>query len=129
MSDFFQQLPGVIYELTIQSNGSRAFTFITANCEEILGISAKDIMNDISLLNNAIIPTDRVSFEQSSKENHKRESIWSWEGRILVNGLTRWIEARSNFEKRNDIVVRKGIILDITDRKLREQYAEAISKK
>jgi PAS domain S-box-containing protein len=129
MSDFFQQLPGVIYELTIQSNGSRAFTFITANCEEILGIPAKDIMNDISLLNNAIIPSDRLSFEQSSRENHKRESMWSWEGRILVNGLTRWIEARSNFEKKDDVVIRKGIILDITDRKLREQQAEAISKK
>lgn len=129
MSDFFQQLPGVIYELTIQSDGSRAFTFITANCEEILGISAKDIMGDISLLNNAIIPGDRASFEQSSRENHKRESMWNWEGRILVNGLLRWIEARSNFEKRGDVVVRKGIILDITDRKLREQHAEAISKK
>lgn len=129
MSDFFQQLPGVIYELTIQSNGSRAFTFITANCEEILGLPATDIMNDISLLNNAIIPSDRTSFEQSSRENHTRESMWSWEGRILVNGLTRWIEARSNFERKNDVVIRKGIILDITDRKLREQQAEAISKK
>ncbi len=129
MSDFLQQLPGVIYELTIQQNGSRTFTFITANCLETLGISAQDIMNDISLLNNAILPKDRESFEQSAKENHRRETVWSWEGRIRVNGLTRWIEARSNFERRNDTVIRKGIILDITDRKLREYQAEAISKK
>ncbi len=129
MSEFFQQLPGVIYELTIQPNGSRAFTFISANAMEILGLSAKDLMNDISLFNDVLIPGDRESFEQSSKENYKRETMWSWEGRIMVSGLARWIEARSNFEKRNDIVVRKGIILDITDRKLREQQAEAISKK
>src|SRR5687768_13715627 len=118
MSDIFQQLPGVIYELTIRPDGTKGITFITANCREILGISADEIMKDISVFNNAIIPVDRESFEYSSKENYKRESMWSWEGRILVNGLTRWIEARSNFEKRTDKVIRKGIILDITNRKL-----------
>jgi PAS domain S-box-containing protein len=129
MSEIFQQLPGVIYELTIRPDGSRAITFITENCKEILGLSAEEIMKDIAVLNDAIIPVDRESFEHSSKENHKRESMWSWEGRILVNGLTRWIEARSNFEKRDDFVIRKGIILDINNRKLREHEAAAVSKK
>src|SRR5688572_9269739 len=129
MSDFLQQLPGVIYELTIRPDGGKTFTFISENCKEILGLSANDILKDGSVLDNAIIQEDRESFEQSSKENYKRQALWNWEGRILVHNEIRWIEARSNFEKRNNTVFRKGIILDITDRKRREQDAEAVSKR
>ncbi|HEY6437241.1 MAG TPA: PAS domain S-box protein, partial [Ignavibacteriaceae bacterium] len=129
MSDFFQQLPGVIYELTIRPDGSRVFTFISDNCQKMLGISARDIMRDGSMLDNAIIPDDLESFKESSKENYNNQSLWSWEGRIRAGNETRWIEARSNFEKKDNTVIRKGIILDITDRKLREKEAEALSKK
>src|SRR5690242_21790894 len=107
MSDFLQQLPGVIYELTIRPDGSRTFTFISDNCQEILGLSAQDILKDGSLLDNAIIPEDREVFNRSSGENYKRESLWSWEGRIRVRNEIRWIEARSNFEKRDNGVFRK----------------------
>ncbi|HEU5289488.1 MAG TPA: PAS domain S-box protein [Cyclobacteriaceae bacterium] len=129
MSDFLQQLPGVIYELTIRPDGSKTFTFISENCQEILGLSAKDILKNASLLDNAIIEEDRESFERSSKENYKRQSLWNWEGRVSVRNEIRWIEARSNFEKRDNGVFRKGIILDITERKRREQEAEAVSKR
>ena len=129
MSDFLQQLPGVIYELTIRPDGSKTFTFISDNCQEILGLSAKDILRDASLLDNAIIEEDRESFESSSKENYKRQSLWNWEGRVLVRNEIRWIEARSNFEKKDSGVFRKGIILDITERKRKEQDAEAVSKR
>ncbi|HEY3430899.1 MAG TPA: PAS domain S-box protein, partial [Cyclobacteriaceae bacterium] len=129
MSDFFQQLPGVIYELTIRPEGTKTFTFISDNCLEILGIPAEEILLDASLMDNVIIEEDRESFELSSKENYKRQTLWSWEGRVKVQNEIRWIEARSNFEKRDNAVVRKGIILDITDRKHREQDAEAVSKR
>lgn len=129
MSNFLQQLPGVIYELTIRPDGTKAFTFISDNCQEILGLSAKDILKDGSLLDNAIFEEDRESFERSSKENYKRQTLWNWEGRISVLGEVRWIEARSNFEKRDNAVFRKGIILDITERKRKEQDAEEVSKR
>ncbi len=129
MSDFLQQLPGVIYEFTIRTDGSKVFTFISENCQEILGVSAKDILTNSVLLDNAIIEEDRDSFEQSSRENPQEPSLWSWEGRIMVQNEIRWIEARSNFEKKDNAVIRKGIILDITERKRKEQEAEAVSKR
>jgi len=129
MSDFLQQLPGVIYELTIRPDGSRAFTFISDNCQAMLGISAVDIMRDGSLLDNVIIPDDLESFKESSKENYRKQSLWCWEGRVIVKNEIRWIEARSNFDKKDNAVIRKGIILDITERKQREQEAEAVSKR
>ncbi len=129
MSEIFQQLPGVIYELTIYPDGSRVFTFMSDNCQQMLGISARDIMQDGFLLDHAIIPDDLESFKQSSKENYSKQTLWSWEGRIIVQNEIRWIEARSNFEKKDNAVIRRGIILDITDRKHKEQEAEAVSKR
>jgi len=129
MHDLIQQLPGVIYEFTIRQDGQKAFTFVSANALEVLGIRAEDIVRNASLLEEAIIPEDRENLEYASRENYHQETVWNWEGRIRVGNAIRWIEARSNYERKSDITVRKGIILDITDRKLREHEAEALSKK
>jgi PAS domain S-box-containing protein len=124
MLDFIQQLPGVIYEITITADGLRQFTFISKNSASILGIDAEEIMRDASVLDNIIIAEDRDSFKESTRGNRNREALWNWEGRVIVHDEVRWIEARSNFEKKEDTTIRKGIILDITDRKIREEEKE-----
>lgn len=129
MQDLLQQLPGVIYEFTIRQDGHKAFTFVSPNCLEVLGITAEDLLRSPSTLINLMIAEDRENYELSSEENYHRKTVWNWEGRIRVGNEIRWIEARSNYERRDDIVIRKGIILDITERKLREQEAEALSKR
>lgn len=86
-------------------------------------------MRNPHLLDEAIIPEDREDYELSSEGNYDRHAVWNWEGRIQVGSEIRWIEARSNYGKKGDLVIRKGIILDITERKLREQEAEALSKR
>lgn len=124
MYDFIQQLPGVIYEITIESDGSRKFTFVSSNSLNILGLSADDIMRDPTVLDNSIIPEDREGFNESVRGNRNRAELWNWEGRVQVRNEIRWIEARSNFEKIETKAIRRGIILDITDRKYREQESE-----
>lgn len=124
MQDFIQQLPGVIYEITIEADGSRQFTFISKNSASILGIDADDVMRDATVLDNIIVAEDREGFKESARGNRNRTELWSWEGRVVVRNEIRWIEARSNFEKKDNSTVRKGFILDITDRKNREEEKE-----
>lgn len=124
MHDFIQHLPGVIYEITIKADGSRSFTFVSSNSLTFLGLHAEDVMRDPKALDNIIIEEDRAGFYESTRGNRNRAELWSWEGRILVRGEIRWIEARSNFEKRGTETLRRGVILDITDRKHREQESE-----
>lgn len=124
MHDFIQHLPGVIYEITIKADGSRSFTFVSSNSLTFLGLHAEDVMRDPKALDNIIIEEDRAGFYESTRGNRNRAELWSWEGRILVRGEIRWIEARSNFEKRGTDTLRRGVILDITDRKHREQESE-----
>lgn len=124
MYDFIQQLPGVIYEITIHADGARRFTFISANSFDLLGLKAEEIMHNPAALDDIIIPEDREGFNESTRGNRNRSELWSWEGRVLVRDEVRWIEARSNFEKSGDDTIRRGMILDITDRKHREQESE-----
>lgn len=124
MQDFLQQLPGVVYEITIEANGSIKFTFISKNSLSILGVEAEEVMRNATALDNIVIEEDRDGFRESTRGNRNRETLWNWEGRIIVNDEVRWIEARSNFEKKDLVTIRKGIILDITDRKTREEEKE-----
>lgn len=120
MQAIIQQLPGVIYELTILPDGKTAFTFISSNCFEQLGVTAEAVLKDSSVLDTIIHSEDQAGFEASTLASHENQSTWQWEGRITVRGAVRWIEARSNASVVNGEVKRHGIILDITDRKQRE---------
>jgi PAS domain S-box-containing protein len=120
MQAIIQQLPGVIYELTILPDGKSAFTFISSNCFEQLGVTAEAVIKDSSVLDAIIHSEDQSGFEASTLASHENQSTWQWEGRITVRGAVRWIEARSNASVVNGEVKRHGIILDITERKQRE---------
>lgn len=120
MQAIIQQLPGVIYELTILPNGKSAFTFISSNCFEQLGVTAEAVIKDSGVLDAIIHSEDQSGFEASTLASHENQSTWQWEGRITVRGAVRWIEARSNASVVNGEVKRHGIILDITERKQRE---------
>lgn len=125
MQQLFKDLPGVVYEFIIREDGSRSFRYISENCKEILGICADALLQDSSLFRKMILPDDRAGFEETLQQSHAMHSVWNWEGRILVNGKVRWIETRSNpAPYYDDGILRKGIMMDITERKIQEQERE-----
>ncbi|MBX2955662.1 MAG: PAS domain S-box protein [Cyclobacteriaceae bacterium] len=121
MQELFHNLPGVIYEYIIRKDGSRSFTYISENCIDILGLKAEELQKDSSLFRQILLEDDRTAFEESLSASHEGDKAWNWEGRISVNGSVRWIETRSNPVVSTEGIKRKGIIIDITERKLLEQ--------
>jgi PAS domain S-box-containing protein len=124
MNDFMLKLPGVIYKYSIQKDGNYGFTFISDNCSKILGVDPSAIIHDPRALFNIIIDDDRTGFIQAFNKNNVYGNEWSWEGRINVRGEIRWVETRSSVEDVDNNTFCSGIILDITDRKRREQETE-----
>lgn len=124
MHELLRDLPGVVYEYVIRKDDTRAFTYVSDTSKDVIGIKSSDLINDPSLLRQIIYDEDLASFEESLKNSHTTKSIWNWEGRILVEGKARWIETRSVALARNDDVLRKGIIIDITERKQAEAAHE-----
>jgi PAS domain S-box-containing protein len=124
MQELLHELPGVIYEYILRKDGTRAFTYISDTCKDILGLTSEDLLRDSSRFRQIVYKDDLPGFEQSLQWSHENKSAWNWEGRIWRNDSVRWIETRSSALPRGDEVLRKGIIIDITDRKHEELRQE-----
>jgi PAS domain S-box-containing protein len=124
MHELLRDLPGVVYEYLIRKDDTRAFTFVSDTCKRVIGIPASDLIDDPSLLRQIIFTEDRPTFEESLQKSHTTKSVWNWEGRIIVDGKTRWIETRSVGLTQGEDTLRKGMIIDITERKQTEAEHE-----
>ncbi len=118
MQDLLEHLPAVIYEYTIHPSGERSFNYISKSCEGILGLNPEAVMKDPLLMYSIIHEEDIRDLRESSSRSEAKAGEWNWHGRVRVHGEIRWIEIRSNHElKDNGVVVRRGIIQDITQRR------------
>jgi PAS domain S-box-containing protein len=118
MQDLVKHLPAVIYEYAIHPDGKRCFNYVSPNSESILGVDHTSIQQDQESLYSIIHEEDIESLKMSSFKSHHNSIEWHWQGRAKVNGKTKWVEFRSNHEQsHNGIIIRRGIIQDITERK------------
>jgi PAS domain S-box-containing protein len=118
MQDLIKHLPAVIYEYAIHPDGRRCFNYVSPNCDAILGVDHAAIQSDQETLYSVIHEEDLESLKETSFRSHHNSSEWHWQGRAKVNGKTKWVEFRSNHEKHdNGVIIRRGIIQDITERK------------
>lgn len=119
-------MPAVIYEYTIHPDGTRRFDFISEACETFLGISADAVMKDVNLMDSIVHPEDIGQLQATSLACDQAGREWNWQGRMYVRGLVKWVEIRSNYELlSNNVIVRRGIIQDITERKETARESEA----
>jgi PAS domain S-box-containing protein len=125
MQDLIAHLPAVIYEYTIFPGGKKAFTFVSSSSQRILGVEAGTIMADPSVMEGLVHKDDLAYLRESSEESEQNEKEWYWQGRMHVNGRQRWIEISSNHAHDQDgRVLRRGILQDITDRRLSAKESE-----
>jgi PAS domain S-box-containing protein len=120
MQEFLQDLPGVIYSYIIRKDNSRGFTYVSNNCADILGVTADELYNDPTLFHKHILQEDLPSYFRSLQKSHSERSSWNWEGRVALNGRIHWIETRSSSTMAGNDNLRKGIVIDITERKQQE---------
>ncbi len=118
MQDLLRQLPVVFYEYAIFPDGRKKFLYVSEASEVILGINPADVVADPAAMDALIHPDDLNSLYDSSAISHLEEKDWYWNGRMIVRGEERWMEMRSNYEKKPDgTILRRGLIQDVTDRK------------
>jgi PAS domain S-box-containing protein len=118
MEDFVKHLPAVIYEYAIHPNGDKRFNYISPNCLTILGVSADAIIGDHTILHGVVHEEDLPHLKTTAIESRENARDWHWQGRVRINDSVKWVEFRSNHELRSDgIIIRRGIIQDVTVRK------------
>lgn len=119
MQDLLKHLPVVLYEYAIFPDGQKKFLFLSEAAESILGVTPSAVVSDPEVMNALIHPDDYNSLYDSSAISHLDEKEWYWHGRMIVRGEVRWMEMRSNHEKRaaDNVVLRRGLIQDVTERR------------
>lgn len=125
MQDVIKHLPAVIYEYAVYPNGEKRFEFVSANSKKILGLDPDAIMRDENEMYSIVHEEDLLYLKDTALQSREEGVEWHWQGRVRVNGKVKWVEFRSNHEVLSDgVILRRGIIQDITERKETHKESE-----
>lgn len=113
-----QNVPDAIFQIVGQSDGTRAFTFVSGRMRELTGIDADELRRDAQAL--YIHPEDRAGWEAQFQESASENHNLYWEGRIRhADGSFRWFRASATLKFLDGKAQWDGTLSDIT--KSREQ--------
>jgi PAS domain S-box-containing protein len=119
--DIARNIPGMIYQFRVRSDGSHYFSYASPRSEELFGMPpdlAAEEWNSFSQLH----PEDREQFLQSIEEAAQNVRDWNQEGRTLMpDGEIKWFHGIASPTRIGDEVIFNGILLDITERKMAEE--------
>jgi PAS domain S-box-containing protein len=115
-------LPGVIYQFLLRSDGSFSFPYISPASRQLFELEPEDMMQNPDFAKDFFHSEDRQNYEESVIISAQTLQPFQWEGRmILPSGKIRWFQIISRPEaKENGDILWDGIITDITDRKQAE---------
>lgn len=115
------KMPGIIYQLLLDSDGSMSFPYISPSCREVWEISASEIIQDADRLFERVHPEDRGNFYSSIAVSAQTLQSWQWSGRIITpEGNIKWMQTISRPEMLADeSILWNGMLMNLSDRALR----------
>ncbi|WP_293127934.1 PAS domain S-box protein [Microcoleus sp. bin38.metabat.b11b12b14.051] len=114
-------IPGALFQFC-SNDGECRVDYTSDRIEDISGITAAEIMQDITSFISRIHPEDLESYIASVTAAVENFSPWHYEGRLVKpNGEIRWWQGDSmpTLRETGEIVF-SGVLFDITDRKVAE---------
>jgi len=120
LHSFISNLPGMAFQLLLDSNGVLSFQYVSDGGRSLLGFEPMDLKQNPSLFQNILYPNDRASFQQSMRNSADKLTLWNWEGRIVMaqNGKIKWVNMRCTPRKLdNGDVLWEGIMTNISQSK------------
>ena len=113
-------IPGMLYQYRLQSNGNHSFTYVSAGCRELFEMEPEAFLK-IST-QEITYPDDLPDLMESISESAQNLQGWKWEGRLFTaTGKIKWIRAASRPELYpNGDIVWDGLLTEITEQKLAE---------
>ncbi len=112
-------IPVGVYLLYTSANGQFDFRYVSPRFCAMLGVVAEDVYDNANIPFGALHPDDLVDFVKLNQEVVRTQQPFFWEGRILVNGETRWISIESRPEPLGGgECLWDGVMTDVTERRL-----------
>ncbi len=110
-------LPGLIYQFQMSSDGLFSCPYISAGCREFCELEPEVIVGDVNRLIALIHPDDRQGWQRSLAVSAESLQPWQWQGRMLTpSGCLKWLqwEARAERLAGGDILW-DGLAIDISE--------------
>ena len=128
LSKLAKTIPGVIYTFQIDPQGQFSFPYVSEKAFEFYGVEAEQIQNDADIVFDAIHPDDIEGLMASIERSHQTLDHWSYEYRVVHNGVERWLQGNAIPEYEADgTVVWYGMINDIDRLKQLEMRLRELS--
>jgi PAS domain S-box-containing protein len=123
--DIAANIPGAVYQLTVNRKGFFDVPFMSAGCENLFERPIQSL-DYAALWFDQMPPDDLDAFRQSLAAAAKRMEQWTREFRIVLpDGSVKWLRGSANPQKLpSGGILWNGVLLDITERKLAEEKAK-----
>ncbi len=116
LSQLADNLPGMIYQFRIDSDGNMSFPYISSGCREVYEIEPEELQENYELFFAPINPNDVAGLQESIVNSAQNFEKWEYEWRInTLCGQQKWLRGISKPELQSDAaIVWDGYIFDIT---------------
>jgi PAS domain S-box-containing protein len=115
-------VPLGVYRVVVKDDGHFFFEYLSERFCEVTGIARDAALADAAAVTSVIHPDEREQFERLNAETMRNRSAFTWEGRAIVRGQTRWL----HLESRPTLLPNRppfwtGVVFDVTDRRDMEE--------
>ncbi|MEM1168823.1 MAG: AAA family ATPase [Cyanobacteria bacterium P01_H01_bin.35] len=120
-------IPGMIYQLLIATDGSTKVFYASSGCFDIYEVSAEEMMAGKYSLRDFEHPEDRSLVDQMLA-NLSQILQFNLEFRIVTpSGIVKWIQVVAHpIQRADDSIVWDGLIMDVSERKQIEAEREKL---
>jgi diguanylate cyclase (GGDEF)-like protein/PAS domain S-box-containing protein len=124
-------IPGVVYQLLLDSDGNWKFLYLSAHLREILEVSPEEVYLDSRVMTDLIVPEHRAAHLASIQNAQRSLSPWIHDYVIETRGgVRKWVHGQALPEVQADgIVLWHGILTDVTERKAIDAALEESERK
>jgi len=122
-------VPGLVFQAVMHSDGAFKFTFISHSCLALLGVTAEQIYADSRMFFERFSADDRAQFYGKLAESADRLTPFVWQGCHTVGAKSRYFQGSARPERLSDgRVLWDGLLMDITEQKNNEFRAEFLAQ-
>lgn len=123
IEDIAANIPGAVYRVVFQADGTPTLPFISEGIQTLSGISPAEAMANPSLLCESLYPDDRAKFDELLQGFSEACQPFNQEFRIVTkSGSVQWIQNTARFHRTGtgELIV-DGVAFDSSERKQAEQ--------
>jgi PAS domain S-box-containing protein len=116
-------MPGMIYQLRLEPDGTVSFPFISSGCRDIYQLEPEDIQKNPAMLFSTVHPEDNPNLGQAFFNSAQSLEIWESEYRISTNSnQQKWVKAIARpITQPDNSTIWYGCLIDISEQKKVEE--------